>query len=304
MCMYFKTLPNHTSPGFDEQGHFNQFGKANIIFNASSSASYCDNHVGCLSIKTVLEGEEWYGVNGRMLAVRPGQFLILNDQQEYSCRIEDTTARTISIFFKTELAQSIFNDVRSSEVMSIDDPEFSGHTPEFYQRLRDVDAILQKQLQELIGSLEINGYQQNDVDEQLIGLLQSMLRSHGNDLSILKHAGATKASTKKEIFKRISIARDMILSNPGDNIDLKTLSKVACLSVPQLVRQFKNIFCVSPHQFLTSVRLRRANELLKTTDRPVAEIAALCGYENTSAFCRAFKTMFKTNANASRMEGP
>src|ERR1022692_2191701 len=101
--MYFTSLPDHSKPGFDEQSHFGQFKKHNIIFNALSTYSNCDKHVGCLSFKTVLSGEEWYGIGNHRLAVRPGQFLVLNDEQTYSCRIEKgDEARVFSGFFKKE----------------------------------------------------------------------------------------------------------------------------------------------------------------------------------------------------------
>src|SRR5882724_5501463 len=74
--MYFTSLPDHTKPGFDEQAHFGKFKTHNVIFNALSSGVHCDHHVGCLSLKTVLQGEEWYGVNHRHVALRPSQFLI------------------------------------------------------------------------------------------------------------------------------------------------------------------------------------------------------------------------------------
>src|SRR5688572_14971410 len=114
--MYFTSLPNHNESGFDEQLHFSKFNRHNIIFNAKSSRSHCPKHVGCLSIKTVLSGEEWYGIDNHQLAVRPGKFLILNNDQEYSSRV-DTSEETsvLSIFFMKEFASSVFRDVLDSE---------------------------------------------------------------------------------------------------------------------------------------------------------------------------------------------
>jgi len=86
--MYFTSLPDHRNPDFDEPAHFSRFQQQNIIFNAISNKSHCDRHVGCLSIKTVRGGEEHYGVGKRRLTIRPGQLLILNNDQEYSCRID------------------------------------------------------------------------------------------------------------------------------------------------------------------------------------------------------------------------
>ena len=88
--MYFTSLPDHREPGFDEQLHFSKFKRHNIIFNALSSKSHCEHHVGCLSIKTVSCGEEWYQTSSNPLAVKPGQFLVLNDDQEYSSWINSS----------------------------------------------------------------------------------------------------------------------------------------------------------------------------------------------------------------------
>jgi transcriptional regulator GlxA family with amidase domain len=77
-----------------------------------------------------------------------------------------------------------------------------------------------------------------------------------------------------------------------DKVDLSAISNLACLSVPQLVRQFKFVFHATPHQYLVRIRLKRAAELLKLTNKPVHEITWKCGFENFSAFCRAFKSEY------------
>ena len=86
--MYFTSLPDHQKPGFDEELHFSQFKQHNIIFNALAGKSHNVHHVGCLSIKRILSGEEWYTIDNHQLALRPGRFLILNDEQDYFCRFD------------------------------------------------------------------------------------------------------------------------------------------------------------------------------------------------------------------------
>ncbi len=43
--------------------------------------------------------------------------------------------------------------------------------------------------------------------------------------------------------------------------------------------------------YLTSIRMERAEELLRATDKPVKEIAAECGYSDYFYFCRVFRTI-------------
>jgi len=290
--MYFTHLPDHSKPGFDEHAHFSKFKKYNIIFNAVSNYVHCDHHVGCLSFKTVLHGEEWYGINNHQLAIRPGQFLILNDDQPYSCHIDEEGVRSLSIFFKKEFASSVFSDAHLPEEKLLDNPSGGRKMLEFFQTLHSIDSTLQRQLSRFVASLNTHGYDCFMVDEYLVPLLQHLVRVHQSDVGRSQKVDAVKLSTRTEIYKRLSIARDILDSHYMDKPDLNVISTMACLSVPQLIRQFKSVFQTTPHQYLIHTRLQRASELLKHTTIPVHEISWKCGFENVSAFCRAFKSEY------------
>ena len=292
--MYFTALPDHSEPGFDEKLHFGKFNKHNIIFNALSSKSYCERHVGSFSIKTVLSGEEWYGIDNRQIAVRPGQFLILNDDQEYSCRIDSPVqVNTLSICFKKEFAYSVFRDVSCTEEKVLDIPHDSeGHFHEFYQTLYTTGSTIKQKLLNLVAALNEYGYHKDMVDEHLVFLLYDLVHVHKIVSNQAKRVCAVKPTTRKEIYKRLCMAKDLLHSTFMHKPDLAAMSKTACLSVPQLIRQFKAVFQTTPHQYLNKVRLAHAKELLKVSDLQLSEITIGCGFENTSAFCRSFKKEF------------
>jgi AraC family transcriptional regulator len=290
--MYFTSLPDHTQRGFDEKLHFSRFKKHNLIFHAQSNRSQCDRHVGCLSFKTVLSGEEWYGINQRRLAIRPGQFLVLNDDQSYSCRIDHENVKVLSVFFKKEFASSVFRDIRCNEDELLNDPNDSGaRPPEFFQTLHDITPELHYQLSSLI-TVTSEGYTASRVEEYLIFLLQTLIQVHKTGVKHALRIDALKASTRTEIYRRLCIAKDVLHSSYMDNPDLEEISRSACLSVPQLVRHFRSAFLATPHQYLIRIRLRQAAALLKSSDMPVHEITWRCGFENVSAFCRAFKLVY------------
>jgi AraC family transcriptional regulator len=292
--MYFTSLPDHTAPGFDEQAHFSRFSRQNMIFNAFSRESHCDNHVGCLSIKTVLSGEEWYRVDGLHLAVRPEQFLILNDDQNYSSHINNGDgAHILSVFFQKEFAASVFHDTLRAEHQLLDDPRdtrFS--TPEFFQTLHTIEPDLASTLSSLVTQLDIDSGDQCRTDEQLVFLLQFLVRTYRSDRQLLRRIDAVKTSTKREIYRRLCTARDILHSSFHEPLDLSQLSTLACLSTPQLIRHFKAVFGRTPYQYLVDIRLRHAAVSLKETSTPVTEITWLCGFNNPSAFCRAFRTAY------------
>jgi AraC family transcriptional regulator len=291
--MYLTSLPDHSNPDFDQDLHFRRFKMQNVVFNTVSSYSFCDDHVGCLSFKTILKGEEWYGINKRKLAIRPGQFLILNDEQNYSCKIDTMDkVRGLSVFFQKDFAAQVFQDTLKSEVGLLDNPFYrNNEQPEFFQTLNDIDPELQLQLATLISGLENNGYD-DGAEEQLFFLLRYLIKTLKSDTEKIAGVSAIKPSSKIEIYKRLCIAKDFLHSTFMEKPDLKLLGSVACLSVPQLIRQFKSVFNVTPHQYLIQIKLKQAVDLLKNTDKPIHEITWACGFENVSAFCRAFKSAY------------
>jgi AraC family transcriptional regulator len=288
--LYFTSLPNHTDKRFNEQSHFEKFKSHNIVFNAITTKSHCEKHVGCLSIKTVWSGVEAYEFQGVQRNVTPGQFLILNSDQPYSSKIDSSeNVRSLSVFFTNEFSASVFRDAQSREETLLDNfDQQTTDIPDFFQTLYSIDPTLQVMLKNLVAE----GVSTAEIDEQLIFVLRHLLIVHRSETNRSRRIEAVKAVTKKEIYRRLCVARDVLHSSYMNELDLATISRAASLSVPQLVRQFKATFNITPHQYLRTIRLERAAAQLKTTSEPVQDIALDNGFENFSAFCRAFKKEF------------
>lgn len=56
-----------------------------------------------------------------------------------------------------------------------------------------------------------------------------------------------------------------------------------------LDRAFRRAYGVAPMRMLRDLRLQRARHLLESSDRTVAAVAALCGFEEAGYFSRAFR---------------
>lgn len=72
-------------------------------------------------------------------------------------------------------------------------------------------------------------------------------------------------------------------------ITLEYLAGHAGLSRYYFSRLFESAFSLSPIRYLQSVRIQKAQEYLRFTDRSVGEIAELTGFDSISVFIRAFK---------------
>jgi AraC family transcriptional regulator len=226
--------------------------------------------------------------------VRPGQFLILNNGQEYSCRVDGPEAtRIISVFFRNEFACAVMKDILRDDEASLDDPFETGQSaPRFLQTLRDTRPGLNQKLMALIHALDEHGDSNDVVDEHLVLLLRELIETHEEDIARARTVDAIKSSTKKEVYKRLCVARDLMHSSFMSKPDLARISDAACLSIPQLVRQFNAVFKTSPHQYLNRIRLEHAANMLRHSDTPVNKITQGCGFENASAFIRSFKAVY------------
>lgn len=72
------------------------------------------------------------------------------------------------------------------------------------------------------------------------------------------------------------------------------------MSVRTLNRRFKNALGETPLEYLQTIRITTAKELLKTSNLSISEIASKVGYEDTGYFTRLFKKHLATTPNAYR----
>ncbi len=75
----------------------------------------------------------------------------------------------------------------------------------------------------------------------------------------------------------------------GDDLDLDRLAAVAALSKFHFVRSFRAATGLTPHRYLTMLRMRRAADLLRSTTHSVRGVALACGYQSPSRFAAAFR---------------
>ena len=67
-----------------------------------------------------------------------------------------------------------------------------------------------------------------------------------------------------------------------------------------LCRIFKKYFGISPIEYIISQRLNYAQRLILNTDMSINEIAAACGYNDTSFFIMQYKKYYGTTPTKTR----
>ncbi|MFV0266744.1 MAG: helix-turn-helix domain-containing protein, partial [Draconibacterium sp.] len=94
---------------------------------------------------------------------------------------------------------------------------------------------------------------------------------------------------QKFLYKAISVI-EKEMSDTGFNTS--SLAFELKYSESQLYRKIKAISGTSPALFIRSVRLKKAKELLQSSDMSIAQIAYETGFKDPSWFSRSFKAEF------------
>ncbi|MCP4314178.1 MAG: AraC family transcriptional regulator [Bacteroidetes bacterium] len=99
--------------------------------------------------------------------------------------------------------------------------------------------------------------------------------------------------SRNEYFKRINRVVDHIEAHLEDEHTLENLSKVAHFSPFHFHRIFTALTGETINNYVKRIRLQKAGSMLLTDyRRPVTDVAALCGFNSTAVFCRAFRSHF------------
>ncbi len=136
------------------------------------------------------------------------------------------------------------------------------------------------------------------IDEMVIELLEKLM----DILTDSKTIPVISDSLKQFHLGTVENAKAYIFENFSQNISLQQLAKYCLVSPFHFSRVFKTIMNISPHQYLTQVRLNHSKVLLTTTDQSVTDIAFACGFNSVEHFATAYRQRFKLNPSAQRKE--
>ena len=103
-------------------------------------------------------------------------------------------------------------------------------------------------------------------------------------------SSVTTTSLYEELVKKALLCVEKNIGNPSYSVD--NLGADVALSRSQLYRKLQSILGISPHEFILSIRLKRAAQLLKDTQYNISEISDMVGFNTIRYFNRYFKDEF------------
>lgn len=276
----------------------------NLILTARGIDASYSERAGPLSIKCVFHGREMHEVQGACFAVDRHSYLVLNQGQRYSSYCDPGSAvETFSLFFTPGLAEQVLSCLVTPADKLLDEPgQTRGQAVCFFEKLYPHDEAITPVVREIRSLVRSGSADHGWLEEEFHLLLERLLYVHRSLQHEIEKVPAVRRSTRIETYRRLHRARDFMASSLRRRLTLAEIAEVACLSPHHFLRQFKHTFRASPHQYLTGLRLKKAQELLLESDHSVTHVCLEVGFESLGSFSSLFRRRFGCSPRRFRQE--
>jgi len=289
--------PRRPQTIFPEGARFRQ---NNLVLHARAQRHVVKDFPGTLSIKSVIDGEVGWIVDGRRLLVDERSFLVLNDGQKYSMDFDAPRAmETCCAFFQSGFVEQVAQDATSPVQASLDAPVRRAPALHFLSRLhRDRNHSILPRLWSLAERCS-QELQPSSFEEDFLVLSEKLVLLYEEITAQIARVPAVRAATREELFRRLQLAREYMHGAAGEPLSLENVAREACLSRYHLHRAFTKVFRQTPHAYLTTLRLEWAHDLIKG-GRTVTEACMEVGFSSPSSFSRRFREHYGVSPSSVR----
>ncbi|WP_025664776.1 helix-turn-helix domain-containing protein [Aquimarina megaterium] len=251
----------------------------NKILYAKHHDDISISYTSTYSLKYVIEGTKHYNFGNQDIKITKNQYLIINNNSCITTEAKKGT-KGLSFFLSPKLISEIYkyhtSDTSQLEFLEVTQKKSNN----------EVGFLLDK----ITNLYEHNPLDFNrQIENLFIRISETIVQEQANidtgfaTLKIVKH------NTKKELFKLISVTKEYLNDNIGEDISLDSMSRDMGISKYYLHRLFTEINGTTPLGYLTAIRLAKAKHKLRYAKDSIFEIAIECGFDNTSYFSNLFK---------------
>lgn len=257
-----------------------------------------------LSIKMAWGGREVYRLRRREVHVHAGNYLVLNDGEEYGSTLRsERPVTSFSVFLRRGLADQVVAAARLGVERSMEQPVDAPGPASFSPHLRADDAHVTPRMRHIHARVVAGERSQAWLDEQAVLLVGDMMRAEHDAFARTLALPAVKASTRAELARRLRLAADYIESHHEQPLPLEAMARVACMSTFHFVRYFALLHGVTPHAYLVRRRTATARRLIAEGRADLAQVAERSGFGSRSSLYRALAGAPAGGAPATRAGG-
>ncbi|WP_431242131.1 helix-turn-helix domain-containing protein [Flavobacterium sp. P21] len=143
---------------------------------------------------------------------------------------------------------------------------------------------------EQLNAVTQTGIVRNLLKEGILKIILAMeIQQHSDDLNAFSKDSNCLTLKEMEEIKELS---EFIKSSPEEPFTIKSLSKKSGLSPNKLQEGFKMIHDRTVNDYITHMRVLKAEILMRTSDLNISEIVYCIGFTSRSYFSKIFKQKF------------
>lgn len=250
-----------------------------------TTADNCADHFhwhSCFEITYIVHGQGRYFVNGQTYLVSDGDIILFNNIEPHGWDVSDSLELIVMVF-QPELIANGFAllDYDYLEPFLRRGTNFKNVLPATEQVTRDIYQLLRDISDE--EEQRTVGYQLM-IKANILKILTLLIR-HSQDNS----KSDSLLSRKALEMKRLSRVFDYINQNYAERLTLSEAADMAYMSPNYFSQYFKKVTGQNFSDYLNSLRIKKARELLQDSSSSVIDVAMACGFRNMSNFYRMFK---------------
>jgi len=252
-------------------------------------------HERWLSIRLVTSGAEQADHDGRRLRLDEDACLVLNAGTPWAPLARDgEPPASIVVAFEPRFVRSMLATSPPLEPLL-------GAVPSdavFTECLRPRGEALGRAMERV--AERVAGPARDGLDAAVASLLATAIEEERRLRGVADRIGCVKASTRRELLRRVLRARDHIESHGEQPIALADIAAAASLSRFHLVRLFRATLDTTPAACLRDKRLRVARRLLARPALDLDEVAARAGLGTRSSLFRLLRRELGNGGRALR----
>ncbi|MEM8557497.1 MAG: AraC family transcriptional regulator [Bacteroidota bacterium] len=256
-----------------------------VLLQVEAKDAYRPDVLGPLSLFANVRGASVVRSEDMATRIPPGTYALTNAGARYTLEIEEA-AETQNLHVSGDAAAAVYRALVTDDDRLIEVPDAAGPPltvfPRLYRRTPTFDLLLGR-------AFEVASATPAALDEAVADVLVHLLAVHRGALYEAARVPAARAATRTELYRRLARSVDLMHATTHDALPLDVLAEAACLSKYHYLRAFRQTFGTTPHRYHTRLRIAQAQRLLTGSRLAVAEVGFAIGFDEPSAFTRAFR---------------
>jgi len=254
-----------------------------VVFHNTGKVHYTDHWHHAVEVIMPLDRPMIVDVIGNSYVLNEGDILIIPPCSLHTLRSDDEDGQRAILMFDTQILSVIRGLVNIQNIFTGQKLITAENEPELHNHIRD---ILQDMI-ELLHKKEMF-YEVNiicKIHELSILIARTKLKDDSSDYSGLIH--------RRDYAFRLNESIDYINTNYNENITLDSAANAVGFSKYHFARWFKQNAGISFTDYLSKVRIEKAEMLLLDSSKLVTEIAYEVGFQSIVTFNRVFREYAK-----------